>query len=348
MATFFCATAHIAFAQKMVIANETTDCGQITYRIPVIAEYEVSNEGNRPLRINEVKTSCGCLKVDFPTEPVEPNGKARIRATFDAAQLGHFTKQLLVYSNADERPTLLVFKGMVVEQVKDFEGTYPFKVGAFHADRNNIEFDDVNRGDYLQAKMHIQNPSSQTVQPVPMHLPNYIKADVSPTKLAPGQSGVIVFTLDSKVLRDFGLTQTTVYLGAHPGEKVSADKEIGISAVLLPAFDKLSEAELQAAPQLTLSSETLELGSFKGKKRKKGDIEIKNTGASELDIRSLQMFTMGLQVSLGKTRLAPGETTVLKIVVEASALKTAKSRPRVLMITNDPAKPKVIIHINVQ
>ena len=37
----------------------------------------------------------------------------------------------------------------------------------------------------------------------------------------------------------------------------------------------------------------------------------------------------------------------LKITVLAEKLKTIRSKPRVLMITNDPDNPKVTINVNV-
>ena len=348
MAVALCSCMTMANAQELTIANEVTDIGQTSYRIPVIADYEVTNTGNKPLVINNVEVSCGCVKVDYPKQPIQEGGKAHIRATFDAAQLGHFTKQLLVYSNADPRPALLIYKGVVVSSVQDFKGTYVSKIGSLEADRNDIEFDDVHTGEYPQQKIFIKNNTKKTIQPIAMHLPNYLKVDISPSKLAPGQSGVVAISLDSRLLNTFGLTQTSIFLGMFAGDKVSSDKEISVSAVLLPSFDKLSEAELQQSAKLELSNEVLELGSFDGKKKKKGEIEIKNVGQSVLDIRSIQMFTAGLRVDLSKTKLRPGEATTMKITADAQLLKSVKAKPRVLMITNDPSKPKVIITINVK
>lgn len=72
---------------------------------------------------------------------------------------------------------------------------------------------------------------------------------------------------------------------------------------------------------------------------------IRNDGKSELKIKSLQMFTVGLQVSLNKQTLQPGESAKLKVTAEKKLLKTARSKPRVLMITNDPDQPKTTIKI---
>jgi hypothetical protein len=59
------------------------------------------------------------------------------------------------------------------------------------------------------------------------------------------------------------------------------------------------------------------------------------------------MFTSGMKVKLNKTKLQSGEQAKLKITVDAKEIKKARSKPRVLMITNDPKRAKVIINVNV-
>ena len=61
------------------------------------------------------------------------------------------------------------------------------------------------------------------------------------------------------------------------------------------------------------------------------------------------MFTMGLQVSLNKTKIQPGETAKLKVTAVAAELKKSRSKnPRVLMITNDPDNAKVVVRVKVK
>ena len=182
-----------------------------------------------------------------------------------------------------------------------------------------------------------------------MHLPNYLQATVSPSRVAPHRSAEITFVLDSKKLRDFGLNQTSVYLGERPGDKIAPEKEIVVSAVLLPSFDKLTAEQKEQAPKVELSTTDLNLGSFNGKKKRKGEILVSNQGKSVLDIRSMQMFTMGLQVQLKKSKIQPGETVKMKVTAVAADLKKSRAKhPRILMITNDPENAKVVIRINVK
>jgi hypothetical protein len=146
------------------------------------------------------------------------------------------------------------------------------------------------------------------------------------------------------LLRDYGLTQTSVYLAGNPGDKVSPDHEIGVSAVLLPSFDGIALDKSQA-PKMQLSKNQVDI-QFDGKSKKSDVIIVSNTGGAPLNITSLQLFTGGSKVSLGKRNLNPGETTKLKITAMREDLSKVRTRPRILMITNDPSNPKITITIN--
>lgn len=338
-----------ASAQKITTQHEVVDCGQVLFRKPVTAEFVLKNDGRKPLVINNVLKSCGCTEVDYPKMGIAAGESFVIKTVYDAKQMGSFTKQICLYTNADEEPFILSMRGKVVGSVVDFAGSYDEMLGVIKSDAQEVEFDDVNRGDRPVQRIHIFNPTDEVLEPVVMHLPDYLHAFVSPSKVAPRHSAEISFVLDSKKLRDLGLNQTSVYLGERPGDKIAPEKEIVVSAVLLPGFENMTPAKKVLAPKIEMSATDLNLGSFNGKKKLKGEILITNKGKSELDIRSMQMFTMGLQVNLKKSKIQPGETVKMKVTAVAADLKKSRVRhPRILMITNDPDHAKVVVKINVQ
>ena len=53
-----------ASAQRMEAVRKAIDCGQVLYRTPVTAVFEVKNKGGKPLSITTVRKSCGCTEVD--------------------------------------------------------------------------------------------------------------------------------------------------------------------------------------------------------------------------------------------------------------------------------------------
>lgn len=334
-----------AAAQKLIAEKTTIDVGKTGYQMPVTAVFEFKNKSVRRLKIQDVRPDCQCTAVDYPKQEIAMGDKFQVKMTYDARQLGHFDHQAAIVSNASAKPVYIRMKGVVLADMQDFSGTYPIEMGDLLLDRNELEFDDVNKGDVLTQVLHVYNNGTRVYNPNLMHLPSYLSAVVSPERLSPGRSGTITLTLNSAQLHDYGLTQTTVYLAGNPGDKVSPDHAIDISTVLLPSFVGMTEEMKQYAPKLQLSKETVDI-VFDGKAKKTDVIDLVNNGRSELNITSLQLFTDGLRISLGKRRLAPGETTKLKITAMRDELQKVRTKPRVLMITNDPQKPKVTITIN--
>lgn len=331
-----------AMAQRLVVEKTAVDCGKTAYKQPVTATFELQNKSSKKLVIKEVKTDCGCTTVEYPQTGVSGGDQFQVKVTYDARQLGHFHKMVGIVSNASEKPLYLTMTGVVLADLQDYSGTYPYEMGDLLLDRRDLEFDDVNKGDMPVQEVHILNNGKKVLHPNVMHLPSYLSAVVTPERLLPGRSGKVTLTLNSSNLRDYGLTQSSVYMAQEPGDKVSATNEMGISIVLLPA---LSEMNTTRAPRLTLSSDSVEI-VFNGKAKRKGEIILTNQGNATLEITSLQMFTSGLEVTLNKRTLSPGKSTRLKVTAYHDQLSKVRTRPRILMITNDPSRPKVILHIH--
>ena len=328
-----------ASAQKLIVTNTTVNCGRTGYEQPVTATFELRNKGKRRLVIESVKPDCGCTAVEFPKE-VGAGDKFTIKMTYDARQLGHFHKMAAIKSNGTKTPVYLTMKGVVLADFRDYSGEYPYSFGDLLFDRSDLEFDDVNKGDAPVQEIHILNNGTTKMDPRLLHLPPYLSANIAPETLAPGRAGTITVTLDSEKLRDYGLTQTSVYLAQQLGEKVSADNEMPVSVILLPDLKAFEAAHNTAAPKLQMSSTEID---FKSKKT--AEITLVNTGSSRFTVSSLQMFTSGLKVTLGKRELAPGQSTTLKVVGYAADLAKVRTRPRILMITNDPDHSKVVVNI---
>lgn len=349
MLTVACTTmVGSAMAQRITTKHPVVDLGRVIYRQPVTADFQLRNSGKTDLVVNEVRTNCGCTVAKFPRQTIQKGKDFIVSATYDAKQLGHFEKLVGVFVDGSKEPFIVTMKGVVVRDMSDFDGNYHHQVGVLQIDKNNIEFDNVNRGDRPVQEIRILNNGTKTVEPVIMHLPPYLSATVSPQKIAPGRSGVATITLDSYGVHNLGLTQTNVYLGEFPGDKVSDTNVIPVTTVLLPARQNLTDYEMGRAPHLQLTPRSFDLGEFGKNSKKKGEIVIHNSGQSTLKINTLQMFTPGLEVKLNNSQIAPGQTAKLKVTAHQKDLKKARTQPRILMITNDPENSKVVININVK
>lgn len=331
---------------KLTFNEKSHDFGLIPWDRPVTASFTVTNTGNKPLVISNVTTSCGCTVAGWTKEPIMPGKSGFISSTFDAKALGRFHKTVDIYCNASPAPVYLVIRGEVSASAKNDKAAYPVEIGKLRLDKNNIEFADAYKGETPVVDLLILNSSNESYEPVLMHLPPYLKTHAVPSKIRKGGTGKIRLTLDTGKLKNYGLTQTTVYLARFPGDKVGEANEISVSAVLLPDFSHLTSQQRGNAPKIKLSETDLNMGVVAPGDKVSRTVTITNTGKSILDIRELQVFNMSVNVSLKKKHIRPGESTKLKVTLLGKYLKKVKNTPRVLIITNDPNQPKVTIKLN--
>lgn len=339
--------AGVSFAQaqpKATFDKTVHGFGAILWKNPATATFKITNTGDKPLVISNVTTSCGCTDADWTKAPIAPGASGVITSTFDAKALGRFQKSIGVYCNASVRPIYLSIRGEVTADPKKTM-TMPYQIGAIKLDKDMIEFDDASKGEQPFVELMVANTSNEPYQPILMHLPSYLSAEAIPETLPKDGYGKIKITLDTNKLPKFGLTKATVYLSRFLGDKVSEENAIPVSALLLPDFSELTAHELQNPPVIELSTEEVDMGALNGKAKKSQSIVISNTGSRDLEISDLQVFNSAVGVHLKKRVLKPGTSTKLKITVYSQHLKTLKRAPRVMMITNDPNRPKVVIHV---
>ena len=77
--------------------------------------FRLKNTGEKPLVIQDIVTSCGCLTVDYSQEPVMPGKEAVIGVTYKADSPGYFNKVVTVYCNTEDAPIKLRVSGNAVK-----------------------------------------------------------------------------------------------------------------------------------------------------------------------------------------------------------------------------------------
>ncbi len=93
----------------------TYDFGKIPLNKPVTHEFKFTNTGDAPLVISSVQASCGCTVTEYSKDPIPPGTEGFVKATYNAAKPGAFTKTVTVNANAKESLVKLIIKGEVVK-----------------------------------------------------------------------------------------------------------------------------------------------------------------------------------------------------------------------------------------
>jgi hypothetical protein len=100
---------------KMYAWSETThDFGKIEQSTPAPVTFTVTNNGTNPLIIIGASSSCGCTVADYTKEPILPGKTGTVKATFNAAKPGLFTKTVTVTFEGILTTDVLTIKGEVI------------------------------------------------------------------------------------------------------------------------------------------------------------------------------------------------------------------------------------------
>ena len=99
---------------KTITWNETThDFGKIPANNPASVTFTVKNTGDAPILMTQAKSSCGCTVAEYTKEPIKPGAEGIVKATYNAAHPGPFTKTVTVTFDGIAVADVLVIKGEV-------------------------------------------------------------------------------------------------------------------------------------------------------------------------------------------------------------------------------------------
>jgi len=92
-------TFAIASAQTITFDKTTFDYGTIKPNADGTRFFTVTNSGDKPLILSNVKPSCGCTTPEFSQDPIMPGKSAKIKVGYNTAIPGGFNKMIEVFSN---------------------------------------------------------------------------------------------------------------------------------------------------------------------------------------------------------------------------------------------------------
>lgn len=115
-------------------ASEEKKGGEVSSKLPVMAMIDSSsfnfgtikegevvehsfrfrNDGEYPLILNNITSSCGCTTPEWPKDPIEPKAESSIKVRFDSKnKVGPQVKTITVYANTDPAYSELRLRGIV-------------------------------------------------------------------------------------------------------------------------------------------------------------------------------------------------------------------------------------------
>ncbi|MEX2232472.1 MAG: DUF1573 domain-containing protein [Cyclobacteriaceae bacterium] len=336
----FCTTAIAQQAKQLTFREETHDFGSIDeQKGPVAHEFVFTNNSSRPVKILKVQASCGCTTPGWSKDLVPPGKNGFIQASYDPkGRPGFFTKSLTVTTDLEANPIILQIKGQVTNEEKvspaDYsiaKGNFKMKVSSFNMGRVYL------KDEYVVREFPAINAGSDPITFTGKFVnPSYIKVDVQPRILPPGEKAIVKISYNGALKNQYGFQSDNIEIESD--DKVDPEKSFSVYATLEDFFPEMAAAELAKAPQLTFTSYALDFGKIKASTANELEIPFTNTGKKELQLKSIQPNCTCITASASKTTLKPGESSTLKVSFNPQE-RSGTQNKAISLYSNDPKNP---------
>lgn len=309
--------------------------------------FTFKNSGSEPVKLKDVKTSCGCTTPEWPKKPIEPGESGKVKVVFDATTSdGYFRKSVTVLTEAPSMQKLTI-EGEQQRPSKEgnVEG-YEVEQGQLAFKKGIVDFGHMAKGSMDTSYLKTYNASNQPMLIKKLRAGKSLQAPGLPRTLQPKESTSIMVLWSSF---STGLDNKEV-LGTHNGEGIFLTndeakpyKSFQYKAKVYPKIQKREEKH--GEPEAKLLKKTLNFGKVGSNNLIKSGTVIENTGSAPLRIISTDTEGCGCQAPVpDKNRLEPGEQTQLRVNIKTSSY-VGNVQKELDIYTNDPDNPYLTLNV---
>lgn len=326
------------FSQAVIQFNSKIhDFGTIKEVDGAVAyDFEFVNQGNAPIIIKNVESSCGCTSPEWTKQPVLPGKKGFVKATFNPKDRpGYFDKTITVYSNARPAVMELKIKGTVEGKTRTVLGDYPYELpSGLRLPLESISLMKVHKGEVKSMAIGVFNNAGKQVAVGFANLPAHIQMSIEPQQIPDKSKAVIKAAYNTSMKGEYGLNQEKVTLVVD-GKKYDLPVSVFIE-------EDFKEVNLATAPVADADKKYYNFGKTPSSQPASFTYQLKNTGKSPLKIHRLYTNDKRVVAEIAKKDLQPGESTPVNVKTVSGA-EPGNVTAVVSIISNSPTVPELRI-----
>ena len=347
--------AQWAGAQAVLIFNEQRhDFGEVQEELgEVTHNFTFRNNGNEPLVISKVRTSCGCTVPEYSEVPIAPGDTGSVKITFNpAGRPGKFSKPIYVHANTVPERTILRIIGNVVqgEAVPDMQ--YAYRIGDLALKSLHISMSKVKKGTIKRDSVEVANVGSYALVPQAVGVPRHLAVTFTPDTLQKGEVGIMHIAYDPDAIDDWGYRRDEFYIeGTVSADTPAADSHyntIMVSGVLQEDFDAYTPEQLERAPILVVGRPSVDFKVVEGTQKVRREIYVVNAGYSPLEIHKVRVDDSMLEATVKKNKIKPGQSTTMVIELDPMRARSNTLMSEIFIVSNDPTNPSQSIRITAE
>lgn len=305
----------------------------------VTHEFSFINHHTAPVKILQVRASCGCTTPAWSKDPIAPGASGFVQAQYNPKNRpGAFNKSLTITTDYDETPIRLYIKGSVVPKPKAIKDELPISMGMLRFKFKTLNMGKIYTKEEPTTKIfEVYNQGDSAVKFLQTEGPTYIQLSFEPEILNPKEKGKLLLTYDAKARNDLGFLSDNVVIVTNETAAFSR-KSFNVYATLEEYFPPLTKADLANAARLSIEAPVYDFGKIKKGEKVNTTFLLTNNGKSPLSLRKTKANCTCTSSVPSKETLQPGESGALTVTFDATG-RRGNQQKSVTIFSNDPLAP---------
>ena len=299
--------------------------------------FRATNEGDRPVVILDVVTTCGCTVPTFSRKPIRKGETAEIRVSYDPYNRpGTIDRKLHVYDANRNRLEVLTLTGQVTPRERSIEERYPIHTRhGVRLSNTLVAFSYLYIGQPMRSAPSLINTADRplSIELRPTTQSGLLEVEY-PKLLAAGEHSAINFSyLVPSDQPQYGTIRDLfeVWIDGKRAEQLLMVHGIGV--------DRPTKSEKEHPAKVELSENILKFGAVKAaSKPQRRPLTIRNAGEGVLRLRKVESGRLTTTVA-GEVAIAPGEERSIEVIFDPAQADYGFFSEQLLLITNEPERP---------
>lgn len=310
-----------------------------------VAVFNFEYNGNEPITITNVSTSCGCSTPVWPKTSIKKGEKGEITVNYNSKnKTGVFSQKFLVTTNISSKAYELEIKGKVDEDLTNLYSTYcnTIEMG-IRVQTAILKFGYIfeNKSDTLSLKVY--NSSSETRSIKLAALPTFIKvAGNSALELKAGGIDSFRVILQASKAKSLGLLKGQFNILVDKTKKATYNNTINFLAYIKKDISQFTPEQFASAPKIEIAPSVIKLSKVGLNKEFTGTVKIINKGKSALTINNVKSNNALLKITVEKKSIPSGKESLLTIQYSDDYQKY-NGQDIIYITSNDPKNPVATI-----
>jgi hypothetical protein len=325
---------------RMKFENNHHDFGKIGESDGKVRHvFTFTNEGDAPLIIQGVRSSCDCTAPHYSREPIAPGKSGSVTAEYNPEnRSGRFNSTVTITTNGQPSVSFVRISGEVIEGKGGAgainESMYRNGWGNLRSIVPHVYIGDVmDNSEHTFEVLSVYNQSDKPIKITDANTPDYILIRPMPMIIEPKKKAEIYINYDASKTGRIGQVFDRVTLITDDTDVPR--KSFNVAANVIQYFDK---SNVDEGPVIRFTSTSHDFGKIKAGEQVETKFEFKNIGKDKLRINRV-MASCGCTAGMPeKTELEPGESSVIKVKFNSEG-RSGPDHKAVDVYSNDPNTP---------